>query len=225
VRYEPATRGLEVGGDWYDVVELAGGAVGVFVGDVVGHGLPAATVMGQLRSAARALLLQLREPASVLEALDRFAALVPGARCSTVFCAVLDRADDTVRYSSAGHLPALLLDAGHHVLLGDALAVPLAVLRGGLTRPTATARLPPDSTLLLYTDGLVERRHEDLDQGIGRAVEALRQVRGERPERITEHLWSALLHDGHDDDVAYLVYRHRPGGDPVARSGADVTVR
>ena len=110
VRYEPAGASLEVGGDWYNVVELPEGRRAVVVGDVAGRGLPAAAIMGQLRSAGRALLLENNGPAQVLRALDRFSALIPGADCTTVFCAVIDPRSSTVRYSSAGHLPALLAD-------------------------------------------------------------------------------------------------------------------
>ena len=86
VRYEPATRPLEVGGDWYDIVELPDGRIGIMVGDCVGHDLGAATVMGQLRSACRALLLQDASASQALTAMDRFASFVPGAECATVFC-------------------------------------------------------------------------------------------------------------------------------------------
>ena len=102
-RYEPASRPLEVGGDWYDLVELPDGRIGVVVGDCVGHGLEAAAVMGQLRSACRALLLQDASPAQTLSAMDRFSALVPDAYCSTVFCGILDRDTGQLTYSSAGH--------------------------------------------------------------------------------------------------------------------------
>ena len=91
VRYQPATRPLQVGGDWYDVVDLDDGRIALIVGDCVGHGLAAATVMGQLRSACRALLLEHPSPGAALTALDRFAARLPGARCTTAFCAVLTR--------------------------------------------------------------------------------------------------------------------------------------
>jgi len=138
VHYEPASGTLEVGGDWYDVVDLPGGRYGVVVGDVVGRGLPAAAVMGQLRSAGRALLLESRSPAHVLTALDRFAALVPGAAVSTVFCAVIDPEGKTLRYSSAGHPPAILVqDDGSSRLLEEAASLPLAV-SDALSRPEAT---------------------------------------------------------------------------------------
>ena len=111
VRYHPASRPLQVGGDWYDVVDLDDGRVALIVGDCVGHGLTAATVMGQLRSACRALLLEQPSPGAALAALDRFAARLPGARCTTAFCAVLTLATGELVYSSAGHPPPIMVHA------------------------------------------------------------------------------------------------------------------
>jgi serine phosphatase RsbU (regulator of sigma subunit) len=207
VHYEPATGTLEVGGDWYDVVDLPGGRHGVMVGDVVGRGLPAAAVMGQLRSAGRALLLESHSPAQVLSALDRFAALVPGAVCSTAFCAVVDPTTSTLRYSSAGHVPAIVVDAGGASrLLTGAGSLPLAVA-DDLVRPEAEILLRPGGTLLLYTDGLVERRNEDLDAGMARAVTALTDGRHLAPGQLVALLTDQLLDDAPDDDVALLLYR------------------
>jgi serine phosphatase RsbU (regulator of sigma subunit) len=207
VHYEPASGTLEVGGDWYDVVDLPGGRYGVVVGDVVGRGLPAAAVMGQLRSAIRALLLESHSPAHVLGALDRFAALVPGASCSTVFCAVVDPAEGSIRYSSAGHVPAIVVDAdGAAEFLTAAGSLPLAVV-DDLVRPERVVVLTPGSTVLLYTDGLVERRGEDLDEGMGRAVSAVRDGRLLPPDELARLLTDQLLADEPDDDVAFLVYR------------------
>jgi serine phosphatase RsbU (regulator of sigma subunit) len=207
VHYEPASGTLEVGGDWYDVVDLPDGRFGVVVGDVVGRGLPAAAVMGQLRSAGRALLLESQSPAHVLQALDRFAALVPGAAVSTVFCAVVDRDRKTLRYSSAGHPPAILVHAdGTSRLLEEAGSLPLAVLDGHV-RPEAEVVLPDGATLLLYTDGLVERRNEAIDEGTARAVDVLREARGLQAPQLAEVLTARLLADAPDDDVAFLVYR------------------
>jgi serine phosphatase RsbU (regulator of sigma subunit) len=206
-RYEPASDTLEVGGDWYDVIALPDGRIGVVVGDVVGRGLPAAAVMGQVRSAGRALLLENSTPAQVLTALDKFASLVTGARCSTAFCAVLDPPARTLRYSSAGHPPAILVDAaGAHRLLEHAQWQPLAVVNR-VDRPEADAALPAGSTLLLYTDGLIERRRESLDVGIDRAVTALVTGRELAPDDLADRLTAALLADGHADDVAFLIYR------------------
>ncbi|WP_404814045.1 PP2C family protein-serine/threonine phosphatase [Kitasatospora fiedleri] len=207
-RYEPATPPLEVGGDWYDTVPLPDGRIGIIVGDCVGRGLAAASVMGQLRSACRALLLQDHSPARTLAALDAFAAAIPGAVCTTVFCGVLDPATGVLRHSSAGHPPAVLARAdGSTALLEGGRALPLAV-RPGRPRPEATAVLPGRSTLLLYTDGLVERRREGLAEGIARAGRAV--VAGaalptaDLPEHVTDLLRPA---EGFEDDVAVLLYR------------------
>ncbi|MCF6744217.1 hypothetical protein E9529_07995 [Blastococcus sp. KM273128] len=207
VHYQPATGTLEVGGDWYDVVDLPGDGYGVVVGDVVGRGLPAAAVMGQLRSAGRALLLESRSPAQVLAALDRFAATVPGAAVSTVFCAVLDPCTGRLRYSSAGHPPAVLVDAdGRTGLLEEAESLPLAVV-DELHRPEAEVVLPAGSTLLLYTDGLVERRGEVVDEGIERAAVALAEERHRNPAELRARLTQRLLADAPDDDVAFVLVR------------------
>jgi serine phosphatase RsbU (regulator of sigma subunit) len=207
VHYEPATGTLEVGGDWYDVVDLPDGRYGVVVGDVVGTGLPAAAVMGQLRSAGRALLLESRSPAHVLMALDRFAALVPGAAVSTVFCAVVDPANGTLRYSSAGHPPAIVADVDGGIrLLEEAGSLPLAVV-DELVRPEADVPLPAGCTLLLYTDGLVERRDAGLDEGIARAAAALTAGRHLSPAQLADRLTEQLLEDAPDDDVAFLLFR------------------
>ncbi|WP_405137130.1 SpoIIE family protein phosphatase [Nocardia sp. NBC_01388] len=208
VRYEPASSTLEVGGDWYDVVELPGERYGVVVGDVVGHGLPAATAMGQLRSAARALLLENTGPGGVLAALDRFAQRQSGAYCATVFCAVIDPASQQIRYSSAGHMPALLAAPDGTVCqLRDAQSLPLAV-RIGRERPEATTGIAAGSLLLLYTDGLVERRQEIIDTGIERAAAALARAVRFTPDAAVEYLCASLLDEGNpDDDVALLVYR------------------
>jgi serine phosphatase RsbU (regulator of sigma subunit) len=210
VHYAPATASLQVGGDWYDVVDLGGGRSGVVVGDVVGRGLPAAAVMGQLRSAARALLLEARSPARVLEVLDGFAELVPGAASTTVFCGVLDPEARTLRYSSAGHPPAITVSAeGQARLLEEGRSLPLAVVEG-LTRPESEAVLPPAGALLLYTDGLVERRGEVVDEGIARAAEALAAGRHLPPAELAGRLAEQLLQGERGDDVAFLVYSSAP---------------
>jgi serine phosphatase RsbU (regulator of sigma subunit) len=179
----------------------------VVVGDVVGRGLAAAAVMGQLRSAGRALLLESHSPAHVLSALDRFASTVPSAAVSTVFCAVIDPRDGAVRYSSAGHPPAIVAQAdGEACFLEKASSLPLAVV-GDLERPEAEVVLPEGSTLLLYTDGLVERRDEALDEGMSRARDVLAGGRQLPPEELALLLTERLLDDAPDDDVAFLLYR------------------
>ncbi|GGR42606.1 histidine kinase [Streptomyces cinereoruber] len=209
VRYEPATRPLEVGGDWYDTVTLPDGRIGIVVGDCVGRGLEAASVMGQLRSACRALLLQDAGPAQALMALDRFAAGVPGAMCTTVFCGVLDPGTGALTYSSAGHPPGILVLAdGTTRLLEDGRSLPLAV-RPGAPRPEGRCAISARSTLLLYTDGLVERRRRPLSAGIDQAGKALQDGRDTAIDELATDVMSRLAPaDGYDDDVALLLYRH-----------------
>ncbi|GGL06074.1 histidine kinase [Sphaerisporangium melleum] len=208
VRYEPATRPLEVGGDWYDIVPLSDERIGIVVGDCVGRGLEAAAVMGQLRSACRALLLQDAGPAQVLAALDRFAALVPGARCTTVFCGVLDTTTGDLVYSSAGHPPGILAHSdGSTRLLEDGRSLPLAV-RPGHARPEGSCTMPALSTLLLYTDGLVERRRRPLTAGIEQASAAVQAGRSTPIEDLAADVMTLLAPDGgFNDDVALLLYR------------------
>ncbi|MDQ2588334.1 SpoIIE family protein phosphatase [Saccharothrix yanglingensis] len=209
VRYEPAARPLEVGGDWYDTVLLPDGRIGIVVGDCVGRGLEAAAVMGQLRSACRALLLQDVGPARTLMALDHFAAGVPGAVCTTVFCGVLDPGTGHLVYSRAGHPPAILAHPdGTTRLLEDGGSTPLAV-RPGARRPEAECTLPPRATLLMYTDGLVERRRRPLTAGIDQAGEAVQEGRDTALDDLATQVMTRLAPaDGYDDDVALLLYRH-----------------
>ncbi|MCU7727961.1 SpoIIE family protein phosphatase [Actinoplanes sp. KI2] len=211
VRYEPATRPLKVGGDWYDTVTLAGGRIGIVVGDCVGHGLQAATVMGQLRSACRALLLQNTDPAQTLTALDRFAAQLPGAMCATVFCGVLDPATGDLAYSSAGHPPAVVSGPdGATTLLDQGRSRPLGV-RSVTDRPEAKYTMPARATLLLYTDGLVERRRRPLSAGIDQVTAAVRAGRSAALEDLAGDVMAGMSPPGgFDDDVALLLYRH-PG--------------
>ncbi|GAA1296460.1 SpoIIE family protein phosphatase [Saccharothrix xinjiangensis] len=209
VRYEPATRPLRVGGDWYDTIGLPDGRIGIVVGDCVGHGLQAATVMGQLRSACRALLLQNSGPAQALSALDRFAATLPGALSTTVFCGVLDPSTGELVYSAAGHPPGIVAHPGGPVeLLDGGRSIPLAV-RPDRPRPEATAVVPPRATLVLYTDGLVERRRRSLDEGIAAVAAAVRDGRTSPVDELATRLMTDLgPGDGYEDDVALLVYRH-----------------
>ncbi|MGV0644241.1 SpoIIE family protein phosphatase [Mycolicibacterium sp. XJ2546] len=209
VRYEPAVPPLEIGGDFYDVLPVAEHRIGVVVGDCVGRGLSAAAVMGQLRASTRALLLTGAEPAAVLEHLDSVADLIPDAFCTTVFVAVLDTEAQSVRYSSAGHVPPVLACGGSPPqLLTDGRSVPLAVLRGE-PRPQADRTLTPGSTLMLYTDGLVERRAEAIDHQIAHLSDVLAETTEQHIETVADTVLAKLMPDnGFDDDVAIVLYRH-----------------
>ena len=211
VRYQAASRPLQVGGDWYDVVDLQDGRIALIVGDCVGHGLTAATVMGQLRSACRALLLDRPSPRAALCGLDRFAARLPGAQCTTAVCAVLDPDTGELVYSSAGHPPPILVDAdGATRTLEDGHTIPVG-LRPDRPRPEAHATVPAGGTLLLYTDGLVERRGSSLDHGIERASVLVGDGRTSSLDDLADQIMTRLApSSGYQDDVAVLLYRH-PG--------------
>ena len=209
VRYQAASRPLQVGGDWYDVIDLDDGRIGLVVGDCVGHGLAAATVMGQLRSACRALLLERPSPRVALAGLDRFADRLPGARCTTAICAVLNSETGELVYSSAGHPPAIVMHAdGATRIIEDGRTIPVGV-RPDRRRPEARLTLPPRAVLLLYTDGLVERRHTGLDDGIAEVCALLREGRDAELEHLASQIMQRLApSDGYQDDVALLLYRH-----------------
>jgi serine phosphatase RsbU (regulator of sigma subunit)/anti-sigma regulatory factor (Ser/Thr protein kinase) len=211
-RYTPAVPPLEVGGDWYDVIPLPGQRTGVVAGDCVGRGLPAAAVMGQLRSASQAVLLRAPGPAEALADLDTFASRIPGAECASVFCAILDPAAGTVTYSCAGHPPPILVtDGAGYQLLDQARSLPLAMLPADWQRSQATATLPPGATLMLYTDGLVERRNQSLDTGIDAAAVTVAEHAQDHPDDVADHVMSAMTPTaGYEDDVAVLIYRHPP---------------
>jgi PAS domain S-box-containing protein len=208
VRYEPAVPPLEIGGDWYEVLPVGEHRIGIIVGDCVGRGLSAAAVMGQLRSSARALLLTGAQPAMLLEQLDVAAEFIPDAFCTTVFLAILDTESGELRYSSAGHPPAVLVAPKcEPALLSDAQSVPIAV-HGRGPRRQATVAVAPGSTLMLYTDGLVERRDASIDDGIARVAEVVRNGMQLPADAVADAALAELAPpDGYDDDVAIVVYR------------------
>ncbi len=206
-RYRPAEGDLAVGGDWYDVVHIEPGRHALVIGDCVGHGLEAAARMGQLRAATRSLLLQDATPATVLEGLDRFAHTLPGAECTTVFCAVVDEHAGTLTYSMAGHLPPVLRRAdGGTRLLDGARGAALAL--SSRARSQVTEALAPGDVVVAYTDGLIERRGEALPHAIERLAAAVgAQPRDATPAEVADDLLRSLAPHGSDDDVALVVYR------------------
>ncbi|MFI1917688.1 SpoIIE family protein phosphatase [Nocardia sp. NPDC020380] len=211
VHYEPALPPLEIGGDWYDVVRLEDGTIGLVVGDCVGRGLAAAVVMGQLRTAARALLLRGAGPAQLLSELDTVAARIPGAMCTTVCAAILDPVRGLIRYSSAGHMPPVLAEPGTRGrLLEGGRAVPLATFDPP-RRPEATTPMTPGSTLVLFTDGLVEQRGVDIDERFVELADELTGAATQLPREVADAVLSRLRPTGgYDDDIAMVVYRQPP---------------
>lgn len=163
--YSPGHEHLVVGGDLFDVTRLDDGRFVVLVGDVVGHGLAAASSLGQLRSAAKALSLRVTRPSDLLAQLDDFARLSPGVRGASVCCAMID-ADGVGRYACAGHPYPILVTGDGAEVLRDGRSPLLAV--GDRTRGDAELFMPRGASLVLYTDGVVERRVESIDVGIER---------------------------------------------------------
>ncbi len=209
-RYLPATRGVHVGGDWYDIVDLPDGTVAFAVGDIAGHGLQAAAAMGQVRSAWRALALSMTEPNAILTSLDRFAGGVDGAFFSTILTLLLDPSGGDLRYASAGHPPALVIEPdGSTRFLEGGRSVPLG-LPFDLPRPQAHERLGSGSILVVYTDGLVERREEPLDRGLERLAEMASRVRAGSLTEISDELLELVADDRHDDVALLTIGPRRP---------------
>ncbi|MEY9874456.1 serine phosphatase RsbU (regulator of sigma subunit) [Streptacidiphilus sp. MAP12-33] len=209
VRYRPAVGALNVCGDWYDLVELPGDRMAVAVGDVVGHGLAAACVMGQLRSALSAVSRVAAGPAQALDVLGLYARAVDGAESTTAASVHVDWTSHTLTYSSAGQLPPALARAdGTLVFLDRATDPPLAARPEHLPRPQAGQAFTGGDTLVLYTDGLVERRHEDIGTGLDRLARSLAAHRVLPPEQLADALLLDLLPTpGATDDTALVVLR------------------
>lgn len=203
-RYLPATGNLAVGGDWYDVIQLPNGNRGLVVGDCVGHGLDAAAAMSQLRAAARAMLLQGLSPARTLEGLDRFSHSVDGAFNATAVCMVVDPAEGELTYARAGHPYPLVVTAEGPVWLDEGGGPPLGVVpEPGHT--DIVRRLALDDLIILYSDGLIERREETIDEGFRRLEEAAAGLHGQGAEEVVDRLVGSLLPAVPTDDVVVVV--------------------
>lgn len=209
VRYMPATRSLNVCGDWYDVVDLADEKFTIAVGDVVGHGLEAAAVMGMLHSALSAAVHAIPEPGKAMDVLSGYARTFEGALATTAAKAVVDRRSRRITYTCAGHLPPVLVSTdGSAVLLDQATDPPLGVLTDQGPRPQATVPFTPGDTLVLYTDGLVERRGESIDTGLRRLTDAVSEHARMGPDDLADTLLTRLgVADGGTDDIALIVVR------------------
>ncbi|HEY3468953.1 MAG TPA: GAF domain-containing SpoIIE family protein phosphatase [Amycolatopsis sp.] len=207
-RYVPgAETGL--GGDWYDLFVLPGDRLGVVMGDVSGHGLDAAVIMGRLRSALRAYALDCESPAEVLGKLDRKANHFEHGAMATVAYGVIGPDRDSMTLSLAGHLPPVLARPGEPSRLVEAQPdPPIGLTIGAPERRTTTVDLSPGTVLALYTDGLVERRDRPVDAGMTLLTEA---VRAEDPERLCARLMATMIGNRPaQDDVALLAIRREP---------------
>jgi hypothetical protein len=204
--YRPAEAELEVGGDWYDAFRLDADRVALVVGDVVGRGVDAAAAMGQLRSAIRALAAVDAGPSVLIGRLDSFVDGVRGAQTATLAYAEVDLRDGSVRYACAGHPPPVALDgAGGARLLWEGRSPPLGAHFGALPRPEGKHVLPPGGRMVLYTDGLVERRDRPLDESIDGLVLDLATWAAAPASQITEGIVEVMLRDEDSrDDVCVL---------------------
>lgn len=205
-RYVPGSRS-GVGGDWYDVFHLPDGRVGLTMGDVMGHGLRAATVMGRMRSVLRSYALDGDDPAAVLHAMDRYMHHFEDGQTATAVYAILDPAGGTMRVASAGHPPPALVDRRTGV---HAIDIPRGILLGvdpDAPRKSLTVRLPEHGLVCLFTDGLVERRYADIDEGMRVLHRALEVDRGSAELTCAEVMTRLLGDHDPEDDVALLVVR------------------
>lgn len=207
-RYVPGQR-LGVGGDWYDVFDLPDGRLGITIGDVMGHGLRAATVMGRLRAALRAYAIRGEDPATVLRELDGYVHhFEPGVIASAIY-AIQEAGSRSVTLAAAGHLPPIL---GRPDRGAEQVELPEDVLLGveaEAPRHNVTVELEPGGMLCLYTDGLIERRSEGMRRSADLLLDVVARERGSA-EQVCAAIMASLLGDAApEDDVALLLVRRR----------------
>ncbi|MFG2140495.1 SpoIIE family protein phosphatase [Streptomyces sp. NPDC048650] len=205
--YQPGGTDAAVGGDWYDVITLGAGRTALVIGDVMGRGVRAAAVMGQLRTAVRAYARLDLPPHEVLQLLDGLAAEIDASQIATCVYAVHDPNEARLVYASAGHLPILVRDADGVVRrAAEPTGPPLGT--GGWLHSSGSVPLSPGCSAVLYTDGLVERRDKDIDHGVDALEAAFAGATG-APDIVCDRLLRSLgITATHDDDVAILVMQH-----------------
>jgi serine phosphatase RsbU (regulator of sigma subunit) len=204
-RYEAGEEGVDIGGDWYDVIDLDGGRLLLVVGDVSGRGLRAATTMAELRYAIRAYAAQSDGPAEILTKISRLVNVQESGQLATVLCATVDMNDRQLSVTSAGHLPPLLLANGDSRYITAEVGLPIGVEAGTVYRSTTIA-IPPEATFVAFTDGLVERRGESIDQGLDRLRTAATGHDVGLPE-LLGRLVSEMANGRSEDDIAIVGVR------------------
>ena len=219
VRYTPAAEAAQVGGDWYDAFLQPGGTTIVTIGDVLGHNTEAAAAMGQIRSMLRAIAVTTdARPAEILTRVDEAMTTLQARTTATAVVLRLEqtgeqarRGETTVRWSNAGHPPPMVIDHDGSV---QSLTTPRADLLLGVADSTRRREhevtLGPDAVLLLYTDGLIERRDADLDTGLARLQDALATLAGRDLDELCDELLARMLPAAVDDDVALIALRLHP---------------
>lgn len=229
-QYRPGEGSLEIGGDWFDCIPLADGSVALAIGDVVGHGLSAAAAMGKLSSALRALALNGAHPQQVLQRLDVFARSGAERVMATVASVVLDPRTGVIEYAAAGHPPPLLIEPdGTTTFLWDGRTGPLSATRTRIA-PPARATMCDGACIVLFTDGLIERRGEHIDDSLARLADAARRVFDRSPHEMAAALVAEMLGGRRltDDAVVmvtrlgYVGRRHRQRFPATPRSLASI---
>ncbi|GAA3207281.1 SpoIIE family protein phosphatase [Dactylosporangium siamense] len=218
-RYLPWTHGAEVGGDWYDIIDLGDDAVGVVIGDVAGHSAAAAATMGQVRNALRAYATERHNPASVVHHVNQLLLDMHPDTIATCCYLQLHLTEGTATAVTAGHPPPMLRTDDDAWLLRLRPGPPLGVTPDAVYLDT-TLLVPPAATLLLYTDGLVEDRRHPIDRGLRELLAALRDAPTSDPARTLDHLLdSGVGPQPRSDDVAVLCLTSdaAPTGPPAAR--------
>ncbi len=214
-RYVPG-NGV-VGGDWYDIFNLPSGELALVIGDVAGSGLPAAVIMGRIRSSLRAYALETRDPADVLARLDRKMQHFEPKALATVLYAVFSPDMDQVTVSSAGHLPPVLVYPGEPARLASIDTDLLIGVAPGESRQSATLPVRPGALLCFYTDGLVERRDKALDDTLGLLCQVLT---AEPPDDACARVMAALVgSEPARDDIALVMLRREPAPGKSAGGG------
>ena len=205
-RYQPASRAAEVGGDWFDVIALEDGRVALVVGDVTGHGIHAAAIMGQLRTTTATLAHLGRSPGGIMRQLSRVAAGHGDEMCATCLYALYDPASRRCCLTSAGHPPPALRHPGGTVEFID---VPPGVMLGvGQSRyPALEMELPPGSVLALYTDGLIEHPGQDIGTGMSRLARTLTASPARSLDQLCDSVLAGLGGPYARDDIALLLAR------------------
>jgi serine phosphatase RsbU (regulator of sigma subunit) len=204
-RYIAGEEGIDIGGDWYDVVRLERGNTLMVVGDVSGRGLEAATMMASLRYAARAYGVEEHSPATVLSKLARLLSIPRDGHFATVLCGLLDVSAGRMTLANAGHPEPLLITGDQATFVATSIGVPVGV-GGGAQYSEVEFAFPRGSTLLLYTDGAIERRGEDLDVGRKRLKDAGLGAHGSL-EDFLDQIVSGVVANGAEDDTALLAVR------------------
>jgi PAS domain S-box-containing protein len=216
--YTPGTTEAQIGGDWYDAYPLADGRLAVTIGDVTGRGLQAATIMGRVRQSLEALATYQSDPAELLNAVDAVLRRAHPDAIVTALVGVIDLRRRSFAYATAGH-PTPFVRSGEDgtIVALPGYGLPLG-LRDGAQPPTSTIVLPPNATILLYTDGLVESTR-DIDEGERRLLQILRDPATTAAEHPAHVIRNAVLFDGSSDDVAVFTIGIGEGTPEALRAG------